>query len=73
MRRWPAAGPRPRSGRGAPRPPTAAMLAAMLSARRRTVGQAVAEDVLRRIEAGEFAVGERLPTLQELMGEHGVG
>jgi GntR family transcriptional repressor for pyruvate dehydrogenase complex len=49
------------------------MLAAMISDRRKTLSQAVAEDVLRRIEAGEFGVGERLPTLQELMGEHGVG
>ena len=40
---------------------------------RRTLSGAVADDLVRRIGSGEFGVGDRLPTLQELMVHHGVG
>lgn len=36
----------------------------------RTIWKDIADDLRRRVEAGEWAVGERLPTVRELMEEY---
>ncbi len=40
---------------------------------RKTLSGVVADDLVRQIRSGEVGVGDRLPTLQELMIQHGVG
>jgi GntR family transcriptional regulator, transcriptional repressor for pyruvate dehydrogenase complex len=40
---------------------------------RRTLSSALADDLLREIRDGKYGVGDSLPTLQDLMAQHGVG
>lgn len=40
---------------------------------RRTLSGVVAQDLIGQIRDGKYGVGEQLPTLQDLMAQHGVG
>jgi GntR family transcriptional repressor for pyruvate dehydrogenase complex len=44
-----------------------------ISGTRKTLSDAVAEDLLRQIREGKYGIGDRLPILQELMAEYRVG
>jgi DNA-binding FadR family transcriptional regulator len=46
---------------------------AALTGRRRNMSQVVADELLRRIDSGEYAVGDRAPTERELMDMFAVG